>query len=149
MLSDYFTKQQINLEAIANTPEEAIAQAGKLLVDSHKANDGYVNSMIDSFHDLGPYMVIAPGIAIPHGKPGNYINEDCISFCRLSSPVNFGNENNDPVKLLFAIGARQAGGHLDLLKDLSIFLMKEGNIAKLLEIKTKEEFLELIEKGVD
>lgn len=147
MLVDYFNEKQIGLDAPANTPEEAIAVAGKLLVDSKKAKEEYIDSMIDTFHNLGPYMVIAPGIAIPHGKPGDLVNEDCICFCRLKNPVKFGNENNDPVRYMFAIGAHESGGHLDMLRELSLFLMQEGNIDRLSEINTKEEFLDLLKKG--
>lgn len=147
MLAESLTENLISLDEQADTAEEAIRKVGRLLLDSDKIKADYIDSMIETLHQLGPYMVIAPGIAIPHGRPGELVKEDCIAFCRLQVPVVFGNESNDPVRYLFAIGSNRANGHLDLLKELSCFLMTEGNIESLGEVKTKKEFTDLLKKG--
>ena len=147
MLAECLTENLICLDVEVNTPDEAIRAVGKLLLDGEKIYEGYIDSMVDTYHQLGPYMVIAPGIAIPHGKPGELVKEDCIAFCRLNMPIAFGNKDNDPVKYLFAIGSNQPGGHLNMLKELSIFLMTEGNIDSLGKVTTKSEFTELLKKG--
>ena len=147
MLSNSFTKEDICLDAKAKTPEEAIRETGKLLLARGKIKEAYIDSMIDTFHSFGPYMVIAPGIAIPHGRPGELVNEDCICFCRLQEPICFGNRDNDPVSYLFGIGSHESNGHLEILRDLSTFLMNKNNVDQLAVIKTKDEFLELIRKG--
>ena len=146
MLKDSLKEGLIELDAAASTPEEAIENVGRLLLSQGKISKGYIDSMIETLHNYGPYMVIAPGIAIPHGQPGELVKEDCIAFCRLKNPVEFGNKNNDPVRYLFAIGSNKNNGHLDILKELSTFLMNENNIDRLGKIKTKSEFMKLIEK---
>lgn len=147
MLSDYFTENLIGLDLDVSTPEEAICAAGALLKQEGKIKQGYIDSMVKNFHDLGPYIVIAPGIAIPHGTAGDLVHEDCICFCRLKEPVRFSHPKNDPVKYVFAIGSNTPGQHLNVLVDLSRFLMNPDNIQRLGDIKSKEEFLELIKKG--
>lgn len=147
MLKNYLNEELIELDVDVNDAEEAISYAGNLLVKNNKVKAEYIKSMIDTLHEFGAYMVIAKGIAIPHGRPGNNVFEDCISFVRLKKPINFGNKDNDPVSMIFAIAGKDAGSHLDFLKELSLFLMDENNIEKIMSVQSKKEFLGLIEKG--
>ena len=48
-----------------------------------------------------------------------------MSFVRLSSPVNFGNPSNDPVKYLFMLATTDANSHLGALQDLAEFLERK------------------------
>src|SRR5664279_1589635 len=48
------------------TPDNAIRAAGQLLINDGLAEPRYVEAMVEAFRDLGPYIVLAPGIAMPH-----------------------------------------------------------------------------------
>ena len=147
MLSDYFTENSVNLDVPANSPEEAIECAGRILVKEHKVAKPYVESMIENYHKLGSYIVIAPNIAMPHAAPGDYVYTPCVSFVRLSSPICFNHPTNDPVRFVFAVGARTGLAHLSMLKDLSKFLLNSENIETLSEIHSNSEFISLLKKG--
>ncbi len=43
------------------------------------------------------HIVIAPGIALPHARPEDGVIDSTVAVVRLAEPVNFGNEDNDPV----------------------------------------------------
>jgi PTS system ascorbate-specific IIA component len=146
MLSDYFTEGLVALDVFVSTPEEAITQTGRLLLDEGKINEKYIISMIDNYHTLGPYFVIAPHIALPHGAPGENVKEPCVSFIRLKNPICFNNPVNDPVQFLFAVGANSGTSHLNMLKDLSRFLMNSENIHILSELQSKQQFLDLLQR---
>ena len=80
MLTDILTKDVVRLDVEGlTTPEEVIHFSGQLLVNSGKVKETYIEKMEEAFHDLGPYMVMAPGIAMPHARPSGDVSEPCIS----------------------------------------------------------------------
>ena len=49
--------------------------------------------------------ILAPGIAMPHAKPENGVLKTGYALLTLSQPVEFGDEENDPVDILIFAGA--------------------------------------------
>jgi len=43
--------------------------AGAFLVDTDAVFPSYVDAMVRAVEELGPYMVVAPGIALAHARP--------------------------------------------------------------------------------
>lgn len=148
MLKEILTKELVKFQAELETPEEAIRLAGNMLVKAGKVEKDYVEAMINTYHDLGPYIVLAPGIAMPHSRPGNTVKEPCISFVQLKSPINFNHPDNDPVQLIFALGGRDASSHISMLKELSTLLSNHHNIGKLKRVKNYDDFLKIIEEVI-
>src|SRR5699024_11632067 len=50
---------------------DVIRLSGDLLVKAGLATETYTEAMIEGYKKVGPYIVIAPGIAIPHSRPEN------------------------------------------------------------------------------
>ena len=86
--------------------------AGAFLVDTDAVFPSYVDAMVRAVEELGPYMIVAPGIALAHARPEDGVKRMCMSLVRLASPVEFGSEANDPVDLVFAFGAVDKEAHL-------------------------------------
>ena len=146
-LRQMLTREMVRLEVPALlSPEDVIRYSGKILVEAGKVEEQYVNEMIESYRKLGPYMVMAPGLAMPHARPGGNVKEPCISFVKLKEPVNFRHPCNDPVKIVFALGGVSDNGHIELLQDLSSLLAADKMIEKLSAVNTYEELIEPIEK---
>ena len=61
-------RQSITVDCPAATPEEAIREAGNALCRAGACSPQYVQAMIASYRELGPYFVIAPGLALPHAR---------------------------------------------------------------------------------
>lgn len=127
MLKDILKKESIKLQVEANNWEEAVRIAGEILVEEDKVKNLYVENMIQAIKDLGPYIVIMPGIAFAHARPDESVNETCMSMITLKEPVEFGSKQNDPVNIIFAFGANSQGEHLKALQDLAKFLSIEKN----------------------
>ena len=73
-LKKMLTEEMVRLDPpLLSTPEEVIEYCGNILVENKKAKAGYVKEMIDSFQRFGPYMVMAPGLALPHASPGGIV----------------------------------------------------------------------------
>lgn len=86
----FMEKGLISLDIEAEDAEQAIRAAGQLLVDSGAAEGSYVEAMVSAYRNNGPYIVIAPHIALPHAKAENGVREASVSFVRLRRPVAFG-----------------------------------------------------------
>lgn len=103
----------IKINISSENPEEIIKIGGELLLKNNMVSASYVQSMVEAYRELGSYIVIAPNIAMPHTSKEYGALKTGVSLLTLSKPVNFGNEYNDPVFLVFCIA--NAGEHEELL----------------------------------
>ena len=122
----------IKLQQSCVSWRETFELAGLGLVESSRTTSAYTNEMIQAFEELGPYMVIAPGIALAHGRPSESVLETGLSLVTLSTPVVFGSTSNDPVSLVIGLAAVDHDSHIDLMAALSELLMSEDTVNSLL-----------------
>jgi mannitol/fructose-specific phosphotransferase system IIA component (Ntr-type) len=147
MLRDILTKDMIQINIVTSNWEDAIKQCAKPLVASGKTTKDYTDSMIKIIKDLGPYIVIMPGIALAHARPDISVKEDSMALTTLSKPVYFGSKYNDPVHIVFTFAATSKEKHLGFIKNLAMFLSQDSNIEKLKESNSKQEILQIIKKS--
>ena len=144
MLRDLLNKDTIELSVVAENWKEAIARGGELLIRKGLIKKSYIDEMIDSVNQLGPYIVVMPGVAFAHAKPSASVLCNGLSLIRFETPVEFGNVKNDPVSIMFTIAAIDEKKHMDELQSLAMLLMQDENIDKLMN-SSKEEIIQLIE----
>lgn len=121
-LSSAFAENSIRVGAVALDREHAIEMAGELLVASGRSTPEYTESMLQAVVENGPYIVIAPGIALAHGRPTDAVIEIGLSLVTLAEPVVFGNQANDPVRLVIGLCATDHSSHIDIMAELATFL---------------------------
>jgi len=127
MLADYIDPSMIRLQVEAEDWQEAVRQGGQLLVEGGKCEERYVDAMVDAVREMGPYMVLAPGLALAHARPEDGVLELGLSVITLATPVDFGSEANDPVSLVISFGGVDKESHIGMLQALARFLMVEEN----------------------
>lgn len=125
MLSDYLSSNTILLQVPVHDWREAVRKAGDLLVKTGACEPRYVDSMIAAVEHFGPYMVLAPGIALAHARPEDGVLKVGISIVTLSTPVDFGSPENDPVCLVIAFSGVNHTSHMAMLQELALFLVEE------------------------
>ncbi len=113
--------------------EDATESVGKLLVAAGKIKPDYIMAMKRVLKEMGPYAVIAPGIVLLHARPEDGVIEPCLGLITLIDPVPFGHSENDPVDLVFALGAVDKQAHISALQQLAEML---GDSVKLQEIRS-------------
>lgn len=123
----------VKLDAHADDADHAIRLAGQLLVDGGRASSAYVDAMVTAFHELGPYVVLAPSIAMPHARPEHGALREGIAILRLAEPVLFGHPENDPVRVVIPLVGVDADAHIAVLRKLSTVLMDPGAVTTILE----------------
>jgi ascorbate PTS system EIIA or EIIAB component len=103
----------------------AVRLAGDALVASGATTPDYTDQMVATVEQLGPYIVIAPGIALAHSRPSPAVLRSGISLVTLLEPVAFGHRENDPVRLVIGLAAVDEEGHITALSTLAEFLSDE------------------------
>jgi PTS system ascorbate-specific IIA component len=143
MLKDLLKENFIDLDIVASTWEESIRLAAQSLLREEFITEQYIDNMVESVNQLGPYMVIMPHIAFAHAKPGPSVLKPGISLSRLVNPVKFNSKHNDPVKVIFTLAANDGSSHMQGLSDLAMFL-SDSTVIDLLENGTKDEILDIL-----
>ena len=91
--------------------------------------------MVNMIKTLGPYIVVMPGVAFAHARPNQNVYQNSIAIITTKEGINFGNPDNDPVRILFAIAAVSDSDHLKLFKLLASYLQQDLSVKNLLEAK--------------
>ena len=144
VLSKMLTEETISLGLKVRDWQAAVREAGSLLVKAGMVESRYIEAMIKMVEDIGPYIVIAPGVALPHARPEDGVKKACMSLVTLSPPVNFGNEYNDPVKLVVAFGSTDKTAHIEALTELARLLGDSSVLEGLKQASVPQEILQLI-----
>jgi PTS system ascorbate-specific IIA component len=96
---------------------------------------------------LGPYFVIAPGIALAHAAPSRACLETGFALLRLDQPV-FSGSSNDPVRLLFAFCAVDSSSHIELLGEFSRTMSEPEKVNLLLNASDVTQIRNLFGTGL-
>jgi mannitol/fructose-specific phosphotransferase system IIA component (Ntr-type) len=131
-LEKMISKKTIALNVEVKDWQEAIRVSGGLLVKNDFVEPRYIDAMIETTKTLGPYIVISPGVALPHARPEDGVKEPCMSLITLKTPVNFGNEHNDPVKLVIAFGTIDHNAHVKAISKLARIIGDEEKLNSLI-----------------
>ena len=115
MLKDLVDGRLVQLGVEASDWEEAVRVAAKPLVDNGKVTPGYVDDIIAGAKEHGPYFVLTEHVAVPHARPACGALESAVGITTLATPVDFGSKDNDPVKYLFCLSAKDNDGHIAAL----------------------------------
>jgi len=125
--------------------EEAIVVCSKSLVEGGYINDNYVDAMIGSVKEFGPYIVIAPNIAMPHARPEAGSNKVGFNVTVCENPVAFGPEPEHLARLIVTLSCVDADTHLKMLQVLVGVLADEDKFSAILNAKTKQEIVDLFQ----
>lgn len=146
-LAQSFPREAVRADVRCDGWREAVRASGSLLVDIGAASSEYVDAIVAAVEELGPYIVLAPGIAIAHARPEDGARAVGFSLVRLAEPVAFGSSTNDPVDLVFAFASPDADEHISALSALADVLESGSNLARLREAATADELHRVIEEA--
>ncbi|WP_321433800.1 BglG family transcription antiterminator [Trichococcus flocculiformis] len=144
MIKDILKDTDIIIQAKASGWEDSIKLVSQPLLEDGTITDQYVTAMIDTVKEFGPYIVIGPHLALAHARPEEGANRLGLSVATLADPVSFGHEMNDPVKIIFCLSAIDSFSHLNIMKNLIDLINDEEKIDQLAEVKSEEEFKQLL-----
>jgi PTS system ascorbate-specific IIA component len=129
----------IVLTADADDWRAAVTLAGDALARSGAARPEYALEMIRMIDEHGPYIVIAPGLALAHARPGPGVLADGLSVVTLAVPVNFGHPHNDPVRVVLGLAIATAEVHLAAVAAVANVFNNPAAISDLVAATTAAE----------
>jgi mannitol PTS system EIIA component len=139
-MSDVLTLSQIKVPGAARTKDDAIREAGEILVDVGAVTPAYIDAMFEREKSVSTYM--GNYLAIPHGtnESKESIKRSALSVIRYDEPIDWdGNE------VRFALGiAGYQGGHMDILSRIAILFSDTDEVDKLLAASSAEEVFDLL-----
>ncbi|WP_257349830.1 BglG family transcription antiterminator [Pseudalkalibacillus decolorationis] len=148
MLNELLTEKTIQFKDKVANWEEAIHVAAQPLIDQDSIRSNYVEAMIENVKELGPYIVIAPRIAIPHARPETGVERLGMSLLRLKEPVYFSEQEKHRAQLIIVLAAIDNQTHLKALAQLTEVLSNEENIDRLIAANDSDRVIELINQNV-
>ncbi len=139
-MSDILTLSQIKTPGTAVSKDDAIREAGQILVDAGAVDPQYIDAMFAREKSVSTYM--GNFLAIPHGtnEAKDSIKSSALSVIRYETPIDWdGNE------VRFAIGiAGFQGGHLEILSKVAIIFSDTDEVAKLIAAGSAQELYDLL-----
>ena len=149
-ITDLLDKQSISLDGAPKDKKEALDQVVDLMAKSGKINDVEAYRQRVYAREEESTTGIVECIAIPHGKC-DAVTKPGLAAMVVKDGVDFDSLDGEPVHLIFLIAAPNTEDniHLDVLSKLSVLLMDEQFTADLLNAKSVDEFLEIVDKADD
>ena len=137
-------KENIQVSVECDTWEDAINKAAKPLLENGFIDAKYIDSIFEKIKLYGPYMVIAPGIAMPHAGIADGVNKTSLSIMTLKKPVKFNHKKNDPVHTVIFLAAADNYTHIETLTHLLDILTVKENIEKIIASSNQNQIYELL-----
>ncbi|WP_035051392.1 BglG family transcription antiterminator [Carnobacterium pleistocenium] len=149
MLSELLTKDMIQFANEEMDWKKAIAKAAQPLVDFNKVQSKYVEAMIKNVEEIGTYIHIGKGIAIPHARPEAGVNSLGISFLRTTTPVLLLDKEEHKIDIFICLAAIDNQAHLKALAQITKLLSNDTTLNAIKNSTTVEEIISIIKKGED
>ena len=144
MFKDFVEKKHYSVHEGFDDWRDAIRAACKPLLDDGSINAVYPDEIIKKVEELGPYIVIAPNICIPHAQEGVGVNTTTMCFMKTEKPVHFDPKDPEKDARIFVVLASTNNNiHLQNLSMLSDALSDEDIVEKVLQAKTPEDLLKI------
>lgn len=147
MLQYFYDKDLVKIaEQQPQNWEEAIRVSCENLMDKQLINQLYVEEVVTAVKKYGPYIVIIPGVAMPHSTDKSEgVFGTAIAFTKFKEKVYFeaGNEEKQ-AKLFFTLAAKNPEEHMANIAALSDLLMTDGMVEALESVTSLADFEKLL-----
>ncbi|GGC87143.1 PTS sugar transporter subunit IIA [Enterococcus wangshanyuanii] len=122
--------------------QEAVILSCQTLIEKEIITQQYVDEIVDCVNKYGPYIVIVPGVAMPHSSEDSQgVLGTAISFTKMKYEVVFEEGNPEKnARLFFTLAAKNSEEHVENISKLSEMLMTDGLIDALMEIETIADY---------
>ena len=148
-LGAMLSADRIALKQEAQSWEEGVRAAGRLLYESGAVTYEYIEAMVENIKVNGSYVVIYSGIAAPHAEQEKGAVREAASLVSLKKPVVFGNSENDPVSYIIGLSILNANSINCAIYNLVRLFSQEEAKSRIEAQQSPEELLETIRRLED
>lgn len=140
-LLDLLPPSRIEVENQVKDWEEAIYKASGYLLNQGFITSNYIEKMIQTIQDLGPYIVISDSVALPHATAKDGVIKTGMSMLFLKNKVDLLGK---PVRIFIVLASLDNEQHLKALSQLTQLFSEKAVKDKMMKSKSKDELTELI-----
>lgn len=138
--------KNIRLDVKVDSWQEAIEEAGEILLKNSYIDKEYIEEMKNKIVDLGTYMLIDEKVLLPHGDMERNVFKTGLSYVQLAEDIIF--PGGLPVKHIFALCTMNSEEHIKGLLELKQLLEEKKLRIELEKCLDKKEVLKIIEKNL-
>ncbi len=149
LLQDLLSEDNVSFHYPAETWEDVIRHGGQLMVDAGFTEPTYTEAMINVVRDMGPYIVLAPGLAMPHARPEMGAKQVGTALVTLEKPIDFGSPENDPVSVAVFLCAPNKEEHIQLLTDIATLFEDEEFLDAAVNFESIEDVQAFLSEHLD
>ena len=149
LLQDLLSEDNVSFHYPAETWEDVIRHGGQLMVDAGFTEPTYTEAMIDVVRDMGPYIVLVPGLAMPHARPEMGAKQVGTALVTLEKPIDFGSPENDPVSVAVFLCAPNKDEHIQLLTDIAALFEDEEFLDAAVNFESIEDVQAFLSEHLD
>ncbi|MDO4435709.1 MAG: PTS sugar transporter subunit IIA [Cardiobacteriaceae bacterium] len=146
--------QSIRLNQTAASWQEAIKIGTDALVASGAVEPRYYDVIVEKIKELGAYVVLAPGLAMPHARPEDGVKRTAFALTTLKTPVYFDGED-EPVSVMVTLAGVDSNQHMQGIMEITqVFEDEDPNsetgvdLAKFLRCQTEADIYALIDRAL-
>lgn len=144
-MADIFSADRVRLGGSAATRDEAIREAGAMLVAAGAVDQAYVDAMFDRERTVSTYM--GNLLAIPHGtnEAKDAIRASALAAVRYDHELDW---DGNPVRFVIAIAGKD-GEHLGILAGVAVAFSDDEQVERMLAATTPEELIGILAEGAE
>lgn len=146
MLGTWLTNETVNVVDSVQNWQEAIKICAVPLLKNNTITSNYIKAIFELHESIGPYYVLAPGIAMPHARPEQGVNQLGLSMLLVKQGVKFTSQENDPVYLITLLAANDNTSHIEMLTQLATLFAETKDIQAIFNAKSSDEILAVINR---
>lgn len=125
-------QENVQICETADNWRDAIKISVLPLEKSGYVESRYKDGIIENIEKLGPYIIIADHIALPHARPEQGAIETQIGITLFRQDIEFDGREAT-ARLFVTLAAKDNNSHLDALVQISELLSDEDKVEKILE----------------
>ncbi|HAU5065325.1 TPA: PTS sugar transporter subunit IIA [Citrobacter amalonaticus] len=146
MLNKWLTETTIMLRESVEDWQQALELCARPLLAAGVITPDYLTAIVAQHHQLGPYYVLAPGLAMPHARPEEGARALGLSLLKLKHGVSFDAGEFDPVDIIIMLAAPDKHSHISMISALAELFSSDEDLAQLHQATTREEIKKIISR---
>lgn len=144
MITTWLTADNIQIVDSISDWKQAITLSAQPLLVKQAITEDYIQAIFNSHYELGPYYVLAPGLAMPHARPEQGALKNGLSLLHIKQGVSFDAEENDPIYVVIMLCALSGDEHINMITSLADIFSDDERLSALLKASSMEKIQAVI-----
>lgn len=145
MITTWLPAENIQIVDSVSDWKQAITLSAQPLLAKEAITQVYISAIFNSHLELGPYYVLAPGLAMPHARPEQGAIKNGLSLLHIKEGVSFDAQENDPIYVVIMLCALSGDEHITMITALADIFSDDDRLSALLKASSLESIQAVID----